>query len=63
LKQILYENTKISYCDTGKGKAIVLLHSFLENKMIWQDLFAKLSKKYSVITIDLLGRGNTATNK
>jgi pimeloyl-ACP methyl ester carboxylesterase len=59
MKQILYKNTKISYSDTGKGNAIVLLHGFLENQTMWQDLVPELSKKHRVITIDLLGHGES----
>ncbi|MBC7846840.1 MAG: alpha/beta hydrolase [Flavobacterium sp.] len=59
MNQILYKNTKISYSDTGKGNAVVLLHGFLENKTMWQDLVPELSKKYRVITLDLLGQGAT----
>jgi pimeloyl-ACP methyl ester carboxylesterase len=57
--QILYKNTKISYSDTGKGNAVVLLHGFLENQTMWQDLVPELSKKHRVITLDLLGHGET----
>ena len=59
MKQILFKNSKISYSETGKGTAIVLLHGFLENQTMWQDFVPELSKKYRVITIDLLGHGNT----
>jgi pimeloyl-ACP methyl ester carboxylesterase len=59
LKDILYKNTKISYSDTGKGTAIVLLHGFLENKTMWQDFIPELSLKNRIITIDLLGHGET----
>ncbi|MBP8156687.1 MAG: alpha/beta hydrolase, partial [Leadbetterella sp.] len=59
LNQILYKNTKIFYSDTGKGNAVVLLHGFLENQTMWQDLVPELSKKYRIITIDLLGHGET----
>ncbi len=59
MNQILYKNTKISYSDTGKGNAVVLLHGFLENKTMWQDLIPEISKKHRVITVDLLGHGET----
>lgn len=59
MNQILYKNSKVSYSDTGKGTAVVLLHGFLENQTMWQDFVPELSKKYRVITIDLLGHGNT----
>jgi pimeloyl-ACP methyl ester carboxylesterase len=59
LKQILYKNTTISYSDSGKGTAVVLLHGFLENKTMWKDLVPISSQKNRVITIDLLGHGAT----
>lgn len=59
MNQIDYKNTKISYSDTGKGNAMVLLHGFLENQTMWQDLVPELSQKYRVITIDLLGHGES----
>lgn len=54
-----YKNIKIAFSDSGKGKAIVLLHGFLENQLMWQDLSFDLQKKYRIITIDLLGHGQT----
>jgi pimeloyl-ACP methyl ester carboxylesterase len=59
LKTLLYKNTKISYSDSGTGNAIVLLHGFLENKKMWKDYVAFFSEKYRVITIDLLGHGES----
>ena len=59
MKQILFKNTNISYSDTGKGTAIVLLHGFLENKGMWDFYSQKFAKKNRVITIDLLGHGAT----
>lgn len=59
MNQIDHKNTKISYLDIGKGRTVVLLHGFLENKTMWQDLIPELSKKYRIITIDLLGHGES----
>jgi len=59
LEQFLFKNTKISYSDTGKGTTIVLLHGFLENKTMWDTFVPELSKKNRIITIDLLGHGET----
>lgn len=59
MKQILYKNTAISYSDIGKGTAVVLLHGFLENKTMWEELTPILSNKNRVIAIDLLGHGET----
>jgi pimeloyl-ACP methyl ester carboxylesterase len=59
LKNILYKNTKISFTDSGEGTVIVLLHGFLENKIMWQEYVDFFSQKYRVITIDLLGHGES----
>ena len=59
MKQIQFKNTNISYTDSGKGTAIALLHGFLENQKMWNAFVPEFSKKYRVITIDLLGHGNT----
>jgi pimeloyl-ACP methyl ester carboxylesterase len=59
LKQTIYKNTKIAFTDQGKGTAVVLLHGFLENQTMWNDIVPELVKKYRVITIDLLGHGAT----
>lgn len=54
-----YKNIKIAYTDSGKGTAMVLLHGFLENQHMWQVSIPEFSKKHRVITIDLLGHGQT----
>ena len=59
MKNILYKNTKISYTDSGEGNAIVLLHGFLENKKMWKDYVLLFSENYRVISIDLLGHGES----
>jgi pimeloyl-ACP methyl ester carboxylesterase len=59
LETLLYKNTQISYSDSGKGTAVVLLHGFLENKTMWNTYVAELSKRNRIITIDLLGHGKT----
>lgn len=59
MKNILYKNTKISYTDSGEGVTIILLHGFLENKKMWLEYVDYFSKQYRVITIDLLGHGES----
>ena len=59
MKQIIYKNTVISYSDIGTGTTVVLLHGFLENKTMWKDLAPILAKKNRVISIDLLGHGQS----
>ncbi|WP_281636955.1 alpha/beta fold hydrolase [Flavobacterium marginilacus] len=59
METLLYKNTQISYTDNGKGTAVVMLHGFLENKTMWDVYVSELSKKNRIITIDLLGHGET----
>jgi pimeloyl-ACP methyl ester carboxylesterase len=59
MKTIIYKNTKISFTDEGKGTAVVFLHGFLENKTMWNAFIPELIKKNRIITIDLLGHGET----
>lgn len=54
-----YKNITVNYTISGKGRAVVLLHGFLQNLTIWKNLESHLSKKYKVICIDLLGHGKT----
>ena len=56
---ISYKNSRIAYSDVGKGGAIVLLHGFLENATMWNEIAKELSKKNRVICIDLLGHGKS----
>uniref|UniRef100_UPI003512344C alpha/beta fold hydrolase n=1 Tax=Winogradskyella sp. TaxID=1883156 RepID=UPI003512344C len=54
-----HKNIAINYSVEGEGEAIVLLHGFLENLEMWNDLIPELSKNHQVICIDLLGHGKT----
>lgn len=54
-----YKNTSINFTSKGTGKTVVLLHGFLENSAMWNDISQELLKKYRVVCIDLLGHGNT----
>ncbi|OCB77335.1 alpha/beta fold hydrolase [Flavobacterium crassostreae] len=59
MRHLQFKNTDIAYTDTGKGAAIVLLHGFLENQKMWDAYIAVFAQKYRIITIDLLGHGQT----
>lgn len=59
MKHLLYKNIKIAYSDNGKGTAVVLLHGFLENSTMWDFYVNDFTQKNRVITIDLLGHGQT----
>lgn len=47
------------YKITGRGKTIVLLHGFLEDHTIWQEVAESLSKTFQLILIDLPGHGKS----
>ncbi|MDP3314344.1 alpha/beta fold hydrolase [Lutibacter sp.] len=57
--EILYKNSTIHFSSQGKGKVVILLHGFLENSSMWNNLVEVLSKKNRIICIDLLGHGKT----
>lgn len=59
IMQIEYKGTPIYFSEEGSGNAVVLLHGFLENKSMWDTIVPQLSKRNRVITIDLLGHGET----
>ena len=59
---ILYKNTPIHFTSTGKGTAVVLLHGFLENSSMWNEIVPEISKKNRVICIDLLGHGQSESH-
>ena len=56
---LIYKNLKIHFRDIGKGRAIVLLHGFLENGEMWNEISKELSKNFRLIIIDLLGHGKS----
>ncbi len=55
-----YKNTLVRYRASGKGAAVVLLHGFLENLTMWDDITVTLVKRNRVIAIDLLGHGKSS---
>jgi pimeloyl-ACP methyl ester carboxylesterase len=59
IKSVNYKNEKVTFSDSGKGKAVVLLHGFLGSHKIWEQTINNLSTSYRVIAIDLPGHGNT----
>lgn len=59
IKHAPFKQVDICFTDEGKGRAIVLLHGFLEDKSVWQEFSAKLSRQYRVICVDLPGFGET----
>ncbi|TYC11330.1 alpha/beta hydrolase [Bizionia gelidisalsuginis] len=56
---INYKGAALYFKVEGQGKSIVLLHGFLEDSSMWDDLIKHASKTNRVVAIDLLGHGNT----
>ena len=59
LKTTTFKKGSVTFSDTGKGRAVVLLHGFLGSHRIWENTISELSKSYRVIAIDLPGHGTT----
>jgi pimeloyl-ACP methyl ester carboxylesterase len=49
----------ISFSDQGKGKAIILIHGYLETSAVWSSFAASLADEFRVIAVDLPGHGNS----
>jgi len=56
---IFYNNSKVAYQKVGQGQILVLLHGFCEDSTMWADFVPLLSKKYTILTIDLSGFGHS----
>jgi pimeloyl-ACP methyl ester carboxylesterase len=61
IQKIPFKSTTVRFATHGKGKAVVLLHGYLESLEIWNSFASELAKKFQVISIDLLGHGRSGT--
>ena len=59
MSEINFRGARINFLSEGKGPAIVLLHGFLEDLSMWDELVPALSGVGRVIRIDLLGHGSS----
>jgi len=59
MPSFLYKNLNVHYSDQGTGKCIVLIHGFLEELSMWDQVVDALKMTHRVICIDLLGHGKT----
>ncbi len=59
MKEAIYGKFRIPYRDEGKGETLLLLHGFCESSQIWDYFSSILSRKFRVISPDLLGHGNS----
>ena len=49
----------ISYNVIGEGNSLLLLHGFLENSSMWENLIPELEERFQIIIIDLPGHGTS----
>lgn len=59
MPSISYKNIQINYTSSGSGTCLVFLHGFLENQKMWNYYVDIFQSNYQVLTIDLLGHGQT----
>ncbi len=59
MASLKYKNINLHYTIKGTGSTVVLLHGFLENVSMWDEIIPHLAKKNTIISIDLLGHGQT----
>lgn len=57
--KIDFKGIDVFFDDKGQGKTVVLLHGFLENSKMWNNLTSQIVESNRVVTIDLLGHGKT----
>ncbi len=60
-KTLQFEDQNIVYQVTGNGPAVILLHGFLESRMIWNNILQMLQKEFTVVAIDLPGHGESGS--
>lgn len=54
---ISFRGGNIHFSDNGEGRAIVLLHGYLESLEVWNGFEEKLHSKFRIISADLPGHG------
>jgi len=50
---------RLAYHRSGEGETVVLVHGITTYSFVWRDVVALLEKNYDVITVDLLGCGES----
>lgn len=59
MTKLKYKNINVHYTDQGKGEVLVLLHGFLEDLSMWDEVIMNLATSCRIICVDLLGHGST----
>ena len=52
-----YKDQNIFYIDEGEGEVLVLIHGFPTSSWDWHKLWPSLTRRFHVITLDMLGFG------
>lgn len=58
-KQLTWKNKQLHYTISGSGPTVVLLHGYLENHSIWDELTENFKDKFTIIAPDLPGFGQS----
>ena len=58
-KTVKYRGVEVVYSQHGGGDILVLLHGFLEDRSMWADFVKTFSLQFRVISVDLLGQGES----
>ena len=59
MSYIQFRGKKIAYKREGFGEVIFLIHGFLENMNMWDEIVIELSKTHEIVRVDLPGFGNS----
>ena len=60
MSYIQFRGKKIAYKREGFGEVIFLIHGFLENMNMWDEISAEFIKTHEIVRVDLPGFGNSA---
>jgi pimeloyl-ACP methyl ester carboxylesterase len=59
IKYATFKGIRVRFSDTGKGRALVLIHGFPETLQVWEEFSIRLARHFRVIALDLPGHGET----
>jgi len=59
MSYIQFRGKKIAYKREGFGEVIFLIHGFLENMNMWDEISAEFIKTHEIVRVDLPGFGNS----
>ena len=59
LRMLTLHGNQVAYLDEGAGDVLLLIHGIGGSSDCWRDVVHKLSTRYRVIAVDLLGHGHS----